>query len=97
MRTTIFVCGAALLLGVVAGFVGFDRARAQTAEQACTPDAMRLCSQFIPDRARVTTCMMARRAEVSPACRLAMGGGGGKRAAVRHRRVVHCARHGRHC
>jgi len=95
MRTRIFVCSAALLLGVAA-FGGLDRARAQSAEQACTPDAMRICSQFIPDRARVTSCMLAHRAELSAACRLAMAGGG-KRAAVRHRRAAHCARHGKHC
>jgi hypothetical protein len=95
MRARIFVCAAALLVGVVA-FGGYDRARAQSAEQACTPDAMRICSQFIPDRARVTTCMLSHRAELSEACRLAMGGGG-KRVATRHRRaVVHC-RHGRRC
>jgi hypothetical protein len=38
-------------------------------QQACTPDAMRLCSEFIPDVSRITACMARKRASLSPACR----------------------------
>ena len=38
-------------------------------QQACTPDAFRLCSDAIPDVARVTACMIARKSELSPGCR----------------------------
>ena len=38
-------------------------------EQACTGDAFRLCSSEIPDVARVTACMDAKRSQLSPACR----------------------------
>ena len=38
-------------------------------EQACTGDAFRLCSAEIPDVARVTACMDAKRSQLSPACR----------------------------
>jgi hypothetical protein len=38
-------------------------------QQACTPDAMRLCGDFIPDVDRITACMIARKSELSPECR----------------------------
>jgi hypothetical protein len=53
--------------------------------QACTPDAMRLCSDTIPDVAKTTACMKAKRAQLTPECRTAMGGGGRQRAAATHR------------
>jgi hypothetical protein len=40
--------------------------------QACAPDAMRLCSDFIPDVPKITKCMVAKHSELSKACRLAM-------------------------
>ena len=39
-------------------------------QQACTGDAFRLCSSAIPDVDRVTACMIARKAELSPGCRV---------------------------
>lgn len=39
-------------------------------QQACTPDAMRLCGQFVPDVDRITACMSANRALLSPPCRM---------------------------
>ena len=38
-------------------------------EQACTGDAFRLCSSEIPDVARVTACMAAKKSQLSPGCR----------------------------
>ena len=38
-------------------------------EQACTPDAFRLCGAAIPDIGRVTACMAAKKSQLSPACR----------------------------
>lgn len=38
-------------------------------EQACTPDAMRLCSAHIPDVDRITVCMIQNKSQLSPACR----------------------------
>src|ERR1700683_1980312 len=52
-----------------------DNVAAQVAaetRQACTPDAMSLCGEFIPDVPKITACMTARFAEVSPPCRAAM-------------------------
>jgi hypothetical protein len=90
MRITYFVCWLAVSVGAL--FYGFDAARAQDApvdvRQACTPDAMRLCSAFIPDVAKITVCMKAKHAQLSQECRTAMAAGhrGGYR---RHARVHH--------
>lgn len=37
---------------------------------ACTPDAMRLCSQAIPDENRVAQCLVQNKRQLSPACTL---------------------------
>ncbi len=36
---------------------------------ACSGDAMRLCSDAIPDEAKVSSCMMARKLDLSAGCR----------------------------
>ena len=46
------------------------RAYTPEQQQACTGDAFRLCSPEIPDVDRVTACMIARKAELSPGCRV---------------------------
>ena len=79
---------------LVCGFVSFGAARAQDTpggvdvRQACTPDAMRLCGDVVPDVPKVTACMKAKHAQLSPECRAAMaaGRGGGHRAAHHHAR-----------
>jgi hypothetical protein len=79
MRTVRIVCCLALLAGVLV--CGPDNAGAEVsneARQACAPDAMRLCSEFIPDVAKVTACMHAKMSELSPPCRLIIVGGGDK-------------------
>lgn len=42
-----------------------------TAEQraACTPDAFRLCSAYIPDPSGVEACLRQRRSDLSAACK----------------------------
>jgi hypothetical protein len=35
---------------------------------ACTPDAMRLCQNAIPDAGRITQCLVQNRRQLSPAC-----------------------------
>ena len=37
-------------------------------QQACTPDAMRLCGEFVPNVDAITACMVQRRAQLSPQC-----------------------------
>jgi hypothetical protein len=70
-----FVCRLALPVLILVGLAGAAGAQAPDVQQACTPDAMRLCGQFIPDRAKVEACMRAHRREWSEACRLAATGG----------------------
>lgn len=64
-------------LGKVAGLIavaviaGAEPAFAQGTEQereACTPDAWRLCGQFIPDADRITDCLRNAGPRLSPAC-----------------------------
>jgi hypothetical protein len=96
MRTTLFVCRLVLPVSALL-FCGLHQAAAQGAygtapvsvEQACTPDAMRLCSEFVPDRAKITACMKAKHAQISKECRVAMAGGSGRG----ERRVRHYYHH----
>jgi hypothetical protein len=39
------------------------------AQQMCTGDALRLCSSDIPDVAKITACIMKKRASLSTGCR----------------------------
>jgi hypothetical protein len=39
---------------------------------ACTPDALRLCSAFIPNADEITSCLRERNTELSDACRKAI-------------------------
>lgn len=36
--------------------------------EACTPDVMRLCGQFIPDSDRITNCLRNAGPRLSPGC-----------------------------
>jgi hypothetical protein len=60
-------CAATLAFGLL----GNSAAAQGTPEQqrACQPDAMRLCSEFVPDVDRITACMIKQRNRLSPACR----------------------------
>lgn len=55
----------ALSLGLCAASTA-SYAFSAEAQQMCTGDAFRLCSSEIPNVSRVTTCMMQRRASLSP-------------------------------
>jgi hypothetical protein len=101
MRTIRTVCRPALPVGavvcsvvalVLAGGLGGAYAQAVDVRQACTPDAMRLCNQFIPDEAKITSCMMAKKRQLSPECRTAMAGGSHRGG--HHRGHGHHHRHG---
>jgi hypothetical protein len=63
---------AGLLLGVVAYFAATPGFAAQTDEQACTSDVMRLCREFVPDHARIAACLTRNSRHLSPACRTVM-------------------------
>ena len=41
----------------------------------CVGDAQRICSEFIPDRGKVASCLFKNKAKLTPACRAELGGG----------------------
>jgi hypothetical protein len=45
------------------------------AERLCTPDVMRLCSEFIPNPDPIVRCLKAKRRQLSPGCHAALSGG----------------------
>jgi hypothetical protein len=53
----------AVLVRPGAGF-----AYTQEEQQACTPDAMRLCGDFVPNVDAITDCMIKKKAQLSPQC-----------------------------
>jgi hypothetical protein len=74
------LAGFALVFGLVwaVTFTPAPAAAQGTPEQqqACQPDAMRLCSEFIPDVPKITACMVRKRMALSPACRAVFHRGG---------------------
>jgi hypothetical protein len=96
MRNIYFACTVILLSAVL--FSRLDGAAAEVSDavrQACTPDAMRLCSDVIPDVAKITACMKRKSSQVSEPCRLAMRAGSGRGQHRGHYR--HHYRHCHHC
>jgi hypothetical protein len=63
---------AGLLVGVVAYFAATPGFTEQTGEQACAPDVMRLCREFVPDHARIAACLLKNSRHLSPACHTVM-------------------------
>jgi hypothetical protein len=65
------------------GMTGGDGHASESARQACTPDALRLCSDAIPDVSKVKACMQAKSSQLSEPCRAAMNGAGAAPSAGR--------------
>ncbi|WP_027551807.1 hypothetical protein [Bradyrhizobium sp. Cp5.3] len=61
------ICGIALAVMVQPG-AGF--AYTPEEQQACTPDAMRLCGEFVPNVDAITACMVQKKSQLSPQCRV---------------------------
>jgi hypothetical protein len=95
MRLATVICRLAVPVGVLLYGLGGASAQGVDVRQACTPDAMRLCSEFIPDVAKITACMTAKRAQLSQLCRTAMVASrpAPRRRVVRYYRVRHVSRH----
>lgn len=55
----------AVLVQPRAGF-----AYTQEEQQACSPDAMRLCGEFVPNVDAITACMIRKKAQLSPQCKV---------------------------
>lgn len=63
---------AGLLLAVMAASTGAHAQGTDEERRACTPDVMRLCREFIPSVSAITQCLIDKRAELNPDCRLVM-------------------------
>jgi hypothetical protein len=61
--------GALLVAAVELSMPATAFAYSQEQQQACTPDAFRLCGSDIPDVDRVTVCMIRNKSQLSPGCR----------------------------
>ena len=64
------VLGLAMLLALASArsAAAMDQGSEQD-RRACTPDVFRLCSEFIPDAARITSCLQTKVRLLSPECR----------------------------
>jgi hypothetical protein len=68
-------------LALLAGLAASPSAAQGTPQQraACEGDAMRLCSQHVPDVSRITACMSRNRRHLSAACRAVFNAGSRRR------------------
>lgn len=88
--TTTRTTRIALAFAIAASTIGLaaspGHAFSSEAREMCTGDAMRLCSDEIPNVARIAACMHRKRAQLSSGCRAVMdreaSGRHSKRAAV---------------
>lgn len=75
----LFIAAAATFLCATSAFAQENHG---TPEQraACTSDAFRLCTSYIPDATKVETCLRQSKSGLSTACRsvLEQGTGGGQ-------------------
>jgi hypothetical protein len=62
-------------------------AQAPDAAERCTPDVMRLCSEFVPDADRIVGCLKAKRRQLSPSCSSALTNKGEKSRSRRVKRA----------
>ncbi len=64
-------------------------------QHPCAGDAQRLCSEFIPDRGKVASCLFKNKGQLSSACQASLGGGKAK-VSRKAKGKRHGKRHGRH-
>jgi hypothetical protein len=65
------LCVSLALLSATASPAASFAQGTRAQRMACTPDALRLCSAFIPNADEITTCLREKNAELSDACRTA--------------------------
>lgn len=84
--------GLALALAVLVQ-PGSSFAYTPEEQQACTPDAMRLCGEFVPNVDAITACMIQKKAQLSPQCAMFFRRGPepGEAAAPRAGKPTHIA------
>ena len=62
------LCAIASLITIIAPLPAI--AYTQQDADACTPDAMRLCQNAIPDEKRVAQCLVQNKRQLSSACKI---------------------------
>jgi hypothetical protein len=72
------VAGALAILSVAGSTPA--AAQAPDAAERCTPDVMRLCSEFVPDADRIVKCLKVKRRQLSPSCATALQPKGGSKS-----------------
>jgi hypothetical protein len=74
VRSRLSLCGVATVLTALLAAGGATPASAQAsdASERCTPDVMRLCSEFVPDTGRIVVCIKSKRLKLTPSCRTAL-------------------------
>ncbi|TFV74122.1 hypothetical protein E4K64_19220 [Bradyrhizobium frederickii] len=68
-KTSLAAATLAMALAVLVQ-PGTGFAYTQEEQQACSPDAMRLCGEFVPNVDAITACMIRKKAQLSPQCRV---------------------------
>jgi hypothetical protein len=63
------IAGAIMGSVLTAGTSSAQPGRTPEAEQACTPDVMQLCSDYIPDVGPIISCLKRKRLQLSQQCR----------------------------
>ena len=71
-RSLLCAMAGMLTILMVAGATRPAAAQASDAADRCTPDVMRLCSEFIPDADRIVKCLKAKRRQLTPSCLTAL-------------------------
>lgn len=65
---TVYGAIAAVVMLAANGGAAFATKGTPEQREACTPDALRLCGQFIPDEDRIEACLRDAGPRLSPAC-----------------------------
>jgi hypothetical protein len=73
MSRRIFFAASLLLLSFIIHASGAGAYQGNQDEQvACTPDVLRLCTQFIPDEAKIVACLNRHSHKLSSGCAAVM-------------------------
>jgi len=73
----VFATGFAVVLAILTQ-PGTSHAYTPEQQQACQPDAMRLCGEFVPNVDAITACMIRKKSQLSPQCRVFFRSGRGR-------------------
>jgi hypothetical protein len=76
VRMTRLAAAAGLVLGLSAGVAPAKAQQNIEERRACAPDVVRLCREFVPNTELINTCLLEKKAELSPPCRTVMFGPG---------------------